>query len=260
MPLKKICIIIIVVILVCLLANFISQKYVVPIMMYHRVLSEPKPEYRLSVSVKALNRQLQFLKKNHYNVLSLEELADLIRHKKKIPPRTIALTFDDGYEDNYTNALPVLKKYNLPVTIFLIVEEIGSHERLNWEEVKLMQDTGFITFGSHAMGPEPLINIKSDEELKRQIFDSKKILEERLKRPVNAFSYPEGRFNSQIRQLVIDAGYKVAVTTTPEKNYPNNDIFAVKRARISENANNMFIFWFKATGFYTFLKGLKNKR
>lgn len=248
------------VILGIFLANFLSRKYAVPIIMYHQVLLNPKPEYRLGVSVKALKRQLHFLKRNHYNVVPLEELADLIKNKRKIPPRTIAITFDDGYKDNYTNAFQILKKYNFPVTIFVIVEEIDRPDRLSWDEIKMMQDSGFIVFGSHAQGPEPLINLKSEEELKKQIFYSKKILEEKLQHPVNTFSYPEGRFNSHIRQLVIDAGYQAAVTTNPGNIYPNDDIFALKRLRISENANNMLIFWFKTTGFYTFLKGHRSKR
>jgi len=212
------------------------------------------PEYGLSVSIKALERQLHFLKKNHYNVLPLEDLADLIKNKKKIPPRTIALTFDDGYRNNYTNAFPIIKKYNLPVAIFVIVEEIGRPDRLSWDEIKVMQDSGIVTFASHAVGPEPLINIKSEEELKRQIFDSKKILEEKLKCAVRMFSYPEGRFNSHIRQLVIDAGYKLAVTTNPGKGYLNDDIFALKRLRVSERSNRAFVFWIKTSGFYTFMK------
>lgn len=251
----------VVVILVFLLAGFIKQQYVAPILMYHSVNPLALPENRIAVSVDNFERQMHFLKKHHYNVLTLERLADLIKHKKKIPPRTLSITFDDGYKDNYTYAFPILKKYNLPATIFIIVNEVGRQQgdRLSWQEIKIMQDSGLVTFGSHTLGSEPLINIKSEEEIKRQIADSKKILEEKLGKRVVAFSYPEGRFNDKIRQLVMDSGYELAVATNPGKKFPNNDIFALKRLRISSTSNNLFIFWIETSGFYNFIREHRHK-
>jgi peptidoglycan/xylan/chitin deacetylase (PgdA/CDA1 family) len=248
---------VIIVIAVVLFINFLRQAYVVPIIMYHSVNPKSDPVMkRLIVSPKTFERHMRFLKEYHYNVLPLEALAKLIK-EKKIPPKTIAITFDDGYRDNYTYAFPVLKKYNLPATIFIIVNEVGrpQADRLSWEEIRVMQESGLITFGSHTLGPEPLIDIKSKEEVKRQIYDSKKILEEKLAREVNLFSYPGGMFDAGIRQLVIDAGYLAAVSTKPGKQYPTDDVFALKRVRISENASNTLIFAFEASGFYTFMKG-----
>lgn len=244
---------------VFLLTNFIRQQYVVPIIMYHSVSPDAKLENRLSVSVETFDRQMRFLDRYRYNVVPLEILPDLIKRGKRLPPKSIALTFDDGYKDNYTYAFPILKRYKILATVFVIFNEAGKADRLNWEEIKEMQGSGLITFGSHALGPEPLINIKSEEELKKQIFDSKIKLEEKLTERVTLFSYPEGRFNEHIRQLVIDAGYKSAVATNPGKGYPNNDIFALKRIRISGTASNMFVFWIQTSGFYTFIKERRHK-
>lgn len=244
---------------------FIHQNYVAPIIMYHSVNPQALPENRLAVKSETFERQMNFLKRNRYNVLSLEKLVDLIRDKKKLPPRTIAITFDDGYIDNYTYAFAILKKYNLPATIFIIVNEVdrrnqlGLRDRLNWQEIKTMQDSGLIAFGSHALGPDPLIKIKSREELKRQIFDSRQILEEKLGKKVNLFSYPEGMFDAKIRQLVIEAGYLGAVATNPGPDYSDDDTFALKRIRISENASNMFIFAIETSGYYTFMKEFKKR-
>jgi peptidoglycan/xylan/chitin deacetylase (PgdA/CDA1 family) len=243
------------------LVNFIKQNYVVPIIMYHSVNPCAVAENRIAVSVEGFECQMRFLKNNRYNVISLESLAALIKDKKKIPPQTLAITFDDGYKDNYTYAFPILKKYNLCATIFIIVNEVGrpQADRLSWDEIKIMRDSGIIAFGSHALGPEPLINIKSAGAIRKEIFDSKRILEEKLAKEVSAFSYPEGRFNDKIKKLVIDAGYKLAVATNPGKNFPNDDIFALKRLRISENAKNPFIFWVETSGFYTFMKERRHK-
>lgn len=242
------------------IACFISQKYVVPIIMYHSVNPSADGVNRLAVKNTTFARQMDFLKKHHYNVLPLEELAALLKEKKKLPPKAISITFDDGYKDNFTYAFGILKKYNLPATMFIIVNEVGRFDRLSWEEIKIMQNSGLVVFGSHTVGPEPLINIKSKEELKKQIFDSKRILEEKLGTKIRLFSYPEGRFNEEIRQLVIDAGYIASVATNPGKNYPDDDIFALKRLRISENSANMFIFAVETSGFYTFMKEWRRRK
>jgi len=123
-----------------------------------------------------------------------------------------------------------------------------------------MQDSGLIHFGSHTLGPEPLINIKSGQEIKKQIFDSKKILEEKLGRRVDMFSYPEGLFNEKIKQLVKDAGYKLAVATNPGKKFANDDIFALKRLRISANADNLFVYWIETSGYYNFMREHRHKK
>ncbi|MDD2689423.1 MAG: polysaccharide deacetylase family protein [Candidatus Omnitrophica bacterium] len=241
------------------IAGYFKQNYVVPIIMYHSVSPDANPKNRLAVTPETFDRQMRFLKNNHYNVVSLEVLSRLIKEKKKIPPKTIAITFDDGYRDNYAYAFPVLKKYNLCATLFIIVNEVGrpQADRLNWDEIKVMQDSGVVNVASHGLGPDPLIKIKSEGELKREIFESKRLLQEKLAADINAFSYPEGMFDAKIRQLVIDAGYALAVATNPGPEYPDDDIFALKRLRISENASNMFIFAVETSGFYTFMKEFK---
>lgn len=245
--------------------RFAARHYVVPILMYHSVHYGAPPQYRLAVSTESFERQMRFLKNHRYRVLPLEEVGRLIREKKRIPARTVAITFDDGYRDTYMFAYPILKKYGLPAAVFLITQEVdrrnksGRRDRLNWQEVREMQDSGLITFGSHCLGPEPLINFRSQDEVRRQIFDSKKVLEERLRVPVNAFSYPEGRFNPAIRSMVIEAGYRLAVATSPGRRFPNDDAFALKRLRISATSDNLFVFWIETSGLYTFLKERRDK-
>ena len=117
-----------------------------------------------------------------------------------------------------------------------------------------MQASGLITFGSHGLGPEPLVNLKSEEELKREIFVSRQALREKLGVEVRVFSYPEGRFNPRIRQLVREAGYSFAVATSPGRNYPADDIFALKRVRVSAKSRNLLLFWLQASGYYIYFK------
>lgn len=229
------------------------RAYVVPIIMYHSI-SAGSPQNKLAVSSASFERQMRFLKTNRYNVVSLEELAGLIRQKKNLPAKTIAITFDDGYGDNHDYAFPVLKKYGLPATIFLIANKIGEPDKLTWDEARAMRESGVIRFGSHTLDHLCLVDVKSEEELKRQIFDSKKMLEGNLGLKVNTFSYPLGAFNARIRQMVIDAGYEAAAATNPGRKYPKDDLFALKRIRISSTSDNLLVFWLETSGFYTFIK------
>ncbi|MDD4899700.1 MAG: polysaccharide deacetylase family protein [Candidatus Omnitrophica bacterium] len=250
--------------LVALLSGFffLRSKYVVPILMYHSVNPAAKENLRLVVPPEIFDRQMGFLKKNRYNVIPVESLIKLIKENKKIPPKTLCITFDDGYKDNYLYAFPVLKKYNLPATVFIIVNEIGrgQNDRLSWDEVKKMRDSGIVFFGSHCLGPEPLVNMHSDAQILHEITDSKKALEEKLGVKIPIFSYPEGLFNPKIRQMVIDAGYSGAVATNPGRQFANDDCFALKRLRISRNAGNMFVFYTETSGYYTFFKEGKKLR
>jgi len=240
---------------------FFSTKYVAPIIMYHSVVPDPDPKNMLAVSVKSFERQMRFLKERGYNVVTLEALAGMIKNKEKFPRNTVAITFDDGYKDNYTYAFPALKKYGLPATVFIITQEVSrpQGDRLSWDQIKAMRDSGLVVIGSHCIGPEPLINIKSADELRRQIFESKKILEDELGRPVNLFSYPEGKFDDMLRQIVIDAGYKAAVATNPGKRFSNTDIFALKRLRISRTCDNLGVFFVEASGYYNFMREHRRK-
>jgi peptidoglycan/xylan/chitin deacetylase (PgdA/CDA1 family) len=244
-----------------LLALFLKQRYTVPILMYHSVSLTALDGERLAVTPQTFRRQMEFLKKHHYNVIPLRDLVDIVRHKKRIPRKTVVITFDDGYKDNYTQAFPVLKEYGFSATIFVIIDELGRSrgDRLNWQELQEMQASGLITIGSHGVNARPLVNIKDTEGLISQILLSKRILEDRLNKKVDLFSYPEGAFNAKIRQLVIDAGYCGAVATGPGKEYPNDDVFALKRLRISENAASMFVFAIETSGFYTFMKEFRRK-
>ncbi|MCU0650781.1 MAG: polysaccharide deacetylase family protein [Candidatus Omnitrophica bacterium] len=238
---------------------FISRQYVLPIAMYHSVQPSVPDGNRLIVSTGAFERQMKFLKRNKYNVISLTEAAGLIAGKKKIPAGTLVLTFDDGNLDNYTYAFPILKKYGLKATIFLIVNDIGKPDKLNWGQIKEMQDSGLIDFGSHSVSHPFLECITDPAVLLQEILGSKQALEMSLKKPVLSFSYPCGRLNQEVRQKVVDSGYMAAVVTNPGKSFASDDVFALKRLRISENAGNLFIFWFETTGYYNFLRENRHK-
>jgi peptidoglycan/xylan/chitin deacetylase (PgdA/CDA1 family) len=242
-----------------LAAGFIRHQYLLPIAMYHSVTPVVPEGNRLTVSVKTFERQMEFLKEHKYNVISLDAAGELIKSGKKVPSRTLVLTFDDGYEDNYIYAYPILKKYNIPATVFIIVNEVGKPGRLSWDQLKEMQDSGLITFGSHSLSHPFLECVEDDQKLIDETAGSRKILQEKLGKQVNTFSYPCGRLNARVRGYAVNAGYEVAVATNPGKKMANNDVFALKRLRISENAANLFVFWAETSGYYNFIRENRHK-
>src|SRR3990167_4829126 len=147
--------------------SVVFSHYTVPILMYHYVNDQEPSRSRLGVSPATFERQMRFLSEHKYNVIPLEELADLIRSGQKIPPKTAAITFDDGYLDNYTRAYPILKKYNLPATIFVVInrlgKKMGNDEYMSWVQVRELSDSGLVTIASHSMNHPNLSEIESEQ-------------------------------------------------------------------------------------------------
>ncbi len=235
---------------------YAKAQYVVPIVMYHKIDGNSAAS-RLSVSPESFKAQMSFLKRHKYNVVKLEDLAGMVRGNK-LPSKTIAITFDDGYEDNYLNAYPVLKEFNLPATIFIIPAMIGSDGYLTWDQVIEMSESGVITIGSHSLS-HPWLTNQADQVLDSEIMGSKRAIESHTRKDIYTFSYPLGGFDKNVREKVIKAGYKIAVATNPGKRYPKHDLFAMKRLRISSTSDNLFVFWFEITGFYTWIKEHRDK-
>jgi peptidoglycan/xylan/chitin deacetylase (PgdA/CDA1 family) len=111
------------------------------ILVYHRVNIFQEKWSISTIEVKEFEKQMKYLKKS-YNILDLEELVSLVKEKKAIPKKTVVITFDDGYLDNYKFAYPILKKYKIPATIFLTTGYIGSNDIFWWDKL------GYILFNT----------------------------------------------------------------------------------------------------------------
>lgn len=221
-----------------------SPSQGIPILMYHKVNPDRKTGgLGLRVRPKDFDWQMQYLYKNGYHTVSLEDVIDYWQHKKTLPPNPVVITFDDGYEDNYKYAYPILKKYHFTATIFVVVNSIGKtnffdvrrhaqpvNRMLNWNEIKELDANG-ITIGAHTMNHPHLAKIKP-YQAEKEIIESKKALEKVLGKPVLVFSYPYGSYNKTVEDFVKKAGFKVAVTTKQGINFSNADPYALRRIRI----------------------------
>jgi len=252
---------IIVIILWCILVAiglfgfWLSDQYVVPIMMYHSVNYEKNLEVNTIHPVN-FTRHMEFLRRNHYNVISLDELVKSMEQSKSLPPKSVVITFDDGYRDNYTYAFKTLKQYGFPATIFVVTDEIGKEGHLTWKQIREMGKNG-ITIGSHTRTHAYLPDISKEEQME-QIEGSKRILEKRLGHRVNFFAYPTGGFSEQIKGIVKEAGgYRAACTTNRGYSRLNKDLYELKRLRFGDEDNSDMILFVKLSGFYSTFKQAK---
>ena len=235
----------------------IKSNSVVPVLMYHSI-SDGNIDANFSglfVSTKKFEKQMKFLAKHHYNVVTPDKVIAYMTKIEKMPPKTVAITVDDGYYDFYKNAYPVLKKYNLPATIFIVTDHIGRPNYLGWKELREMSDSGLITIGSHTKSHPWLPTISVDENrLREEIVVSKETLENGLGKKVYYICYPNGAFNDLIKETVKIAGYKGGFTTNPTRNSALDDIYAIRRIKMSSSSYKSIILWGKISRYYVWFK------
>lgn len=215
-------------------------------LLYHQISDNSLSPY--SVSPVDFEKQVAYLAQN-YKVISLDKLLGYIRAKQKVPNNAVVITIDDGYQDNYTFAYPILKKYSIPATIFVCTEFIQKKHTsseyskyLSWEQIVEMSSNG-ISFGSHTMNHIRLTEIPLGKANK-EISESKKILEKHLNMSVNHFAYPGGCmkwFNAHIKKIVAESGYLSACTGCNGTNGINTDPYQLRRTKI-EAGDGIYVF------------------
>ncbi len=234
---------------------YMQPRYTVPVLMYHSIATQPADS--LSVTRENFQEQMQYLRDAGYAVISLDELVDAILAGKKFSRKEVVLTFDDGIEDNYIKAFPVLSKYDMPAIIFLETANIGSQDMyLTWDQVRLMAKNN-IAFGAHATAGAYLPSIKDEQVLVSEIVSSKSGIEGQIGKEVKYFCYPTGGFNDRIKEIVRNAGYKGACATNRGFDKLNSDVYEINRIKVTDSdMNKPFNFRAKLSGYYNlFRKG-----
>jgi peptidoglycan/xylan/chitin deacetylase (PgdA/CDA1 family) len=206
------------------------------ILTYHSVSEGDSP---LKVSPNLFADQMHWLRANARVAPLGEIVASLVEHKP-LPDRTAVLTFDDGFQDFYSSAAPVLRHFQFPATVFLPTVYCGrtngwpgqpdwvkEEPLMGWEQISELAQAG-ISFGAHSISHPDLTNISSDEA-EREIAGSKAEIEERIGKPVEFFAYPYGRWNQKVRAIV-RRHYSGACATAAGVLRTDADPFALPRA------------------------------
>jgi len=211
-----------------------AAKLKIPIIMFHYVenVKDPNDTIRkgLSISPYTFRKELEALANNQYQTYFLKDVQDILEGNINYSTRSAILTFDDGYEDFYTDAFPLLKKYQIKSTIFIINNYIGRKGFLNKTQIKELVDSKLVEVGAHTLNH---IYLKTVQEkiAKREITESKLELERMFGISVKSFAYPFGAFDQQTLNLVKEATYSAAVSVIPGTLQNEDNIFYLSRLR-----------------------------
>jgi peptidoglycan/xylan/chitin deacetylase (PgdA/CDA1 family) len=229
---------------------------IVPVLLYHKI-DWPAPDSRVRggfTPPARFARQMAYLKRRGFVFYTASELVEHFREHGEFPRNSVALTFDDGWKDNYTNAFPVLKRLGIKATIFVIPSCIGQtsakaqaegesgREHLSREEILEMSRHG-IEFGSHSMNHRLLHEI-APPEVEFEIEESKRQLEGLLQKDCKVFAYPAGFFTEQARRVLERTGHLAAFTTHYGPASPL-DLYALNRIEVLRRDRFLFQFGHK---------------
>jgi peptidoglycan/xylan/chitin deacetylase (PgdA/CDA1 family) len=207
------------------------------ILFYHRV-SDDRDE--LAVRPRAFREQMDYLASEGYRVLDVVAAAALLDAGEPAP-RTVALSFDDGYLDVAEEAFPVLSRHGFRATVFVAPAVTDGRvlftwyeeqpPLMDWDDIVALDQDGTLTFEAHSLTHPNLLTL-DDARAAHEISGSREALGVRLGRTVQAFSYPSGLHGERECRLVREAGFRAAVTTEPGVNHHDTDRFVLRRRQI----------------------------
>ena len=206
----------------------------IPIVMYHSIGYEKGNIAR--VTKENFKEQMKYLKDNGYATLTLNDAYDFFINNKPVPEKSIVLTFDDGYMDNYVEALPILKEFGLKATIFVITDLVDKDPNyMTISQLKEMQSQG-IEIESHTVYHEHLKQLSYEKQV-TTLKGSKEFLEKVLNKKIKYVAYPYGEYSQETLKVVQEVGYTLAVTTAGRWSDKADGILTLDRVFISGAAS-----------------------
>jgi len=211
--------------------------------MYHHI-DDPPPSvgrirYNLSTPPRLFQDQLKMLRDEGYTTITLDDLVYHLTRGRPLPPKPVILTFDDGYRDNYTQALPLLKKYGFTATFFIITDVVNQHlpDYLTWDMVREMRKAG-MHFGAHGRTHIDLSRA-SLAQLVWQALGSTEVFQVELGEPARYIAYPSGRYNRQVIAVYKSAHYWAGLTTHQGAVQDSDHLFELKRIRVYHDTTGL---------------------
>lgn len=181
----------------------------IPIFVYHDIVddeSEVQFDY-MQTTAETFEKQIIGLKNMGYDFITYDDLQKYANHEKKIKKRSCVVTFDDGYEGVYKNAYPIAKKYDVPITIFVITDNMETAGVLTWQQAKEMQDSGIVTIASHSTNHPEFTGISAEKAI-TDVNTSYSIIEEEIgKQNTKIFTYPYGLHTDEQVEALRSEGY-----------------------------------------------------
>ena len=221
-----------------------TEKQNIPILMYHSISSYAHPRFRpCIVSPETFEEHLSYLDQCHYTSVTVTQFVQAIaRGGDGLPPRPVILTFDDGYADFYTSALPALRRHSFTATLYIATAFVGNtsrwlqhmgegmHPMLTWVQLAEINASG-IECGAHSHTHRPL-DMLPPSVVRDEIVHSKELLEEHLGQQVSSFAYPFGYYSVPVRRIVQAVGYVSACAIKGALSSLHDDPYTLARLAI----------------------------
>lgn len=196
-----------------------EEKHLTRSLLYHAVsdtiLSDDDALY---ASPAVFESHIKALTDNGYRTVFADEYGEY-------SDRTVCITFDDGYENVYTEAFPILKKYSVKATVFLITSDRPNH--LTDAEIKEMAESGLVSFAPHTVNHIDMTTLTYDE-MKKELTESKEAVERVSEQRVTCFAYPHGAYNNEVKKAVRECGFSFAY----KADEGSGDVFAIPRKTV----------------------------
>lgn len=223
-----------------------------PILMYHSISSSASSEFRaFSALAEHFEEHISFIQERGYRFWTVSGLLDALKRDPEVAQNAVVITFDDGFQDFYSAALPVLMKHGATATLYVVTGSVGgtstwllksgegSRRMLDWRQLTEIRDLG-IEIGAHTI-THPQLDCIPASQAKEEITGSKHALEDKLGIAVRSFAYPYGFYNKPVRGFVDEAGYDCACAVRYAMSSAADDRFALSRHIVRHGAGDMRI-------------------
>lgn len=244
----------------------------IPIIMYHAVSDAQSIQGDYVISSAEFENDIIYFKQNNYSFVLISDIINFVKGNKDIPKKSVALTFDDGYYNNYLYAYPLIKKYNAKISLAPVayfselysnngeVSEYYSH--CTWQQLKEMADSGLVELGNHSYnlhtcdGTHNGIGQLANEDtyvykdrIRNDLTTAQNIISENTGVTCQFIAYPFGIYNKSTQELVKEMGFSAALTCTGGINHLQkgniDSLFELKRLIRPHNCeiNNIIEKW-----------------
>ena len=246
----------------------------IPILMYHSVSEKDSlgvhPYYRTATTPGVFARHMQFLYEKGFTPIGVGDALKCMTAPTRTIARPVVITFDDGYLNFYTNAFPILRRFGFTATMYLPTAYIGGEKQrfkglrcMTWGHIRELQRSG-IEFGGHTV-THPSLRGLPQEQIERELVDSKSQIEDEIQHPVKSFAYPyafpeaDRPFRQMLRTFLERSGYEHGVSTILGTADSSDDPFFMRRLPVN-SCDDINLLRAKLEGGYDWLHGLQYLR
>lgn len=207
----------------------------VPVLFYHHIqplsIAAEHKNTSLTVDNEIFDTQMQYLVNHGYTTITTKQLVEALKGHTTLAPKSVAVSLDDGYKDNYTYAFPILQKYHLTANIMLATGLVGGADYLTWSQVEEMHKSGLVHYTDHTWS-HYAISSGTTDKIQYEIQTAKQQIEAHTGEMQDIFTYPYGAFNDRAIGLLKQDGFIGAFSTLPGKLQCDSYIMSLHRTRI----------------------------